>query len=250
MILKHCRIVMLLAFITAAPASAVVNLQITEMWIGGLDGSEATSDWFELTNFGDMDATGLATEPLYYDDDSADPTKNDRLVGIDTIAAGESVVYLVSWEDDFDSSTLATDAFVAMWGSPAGDSSGLQIGYVDGGSGLSAGTDAVYIFDGNTADAATVDSEFYQGVVDVSSFVSDPAGVFAEDLSPPATRGDRAVDGVWGAYTGNFPASDFVDPTTGQAIANPIASPGIVPEPNSLVMLLLGTLLVLRRRNQ
>ena len=118
MILKHCRIVMLLAIIATAPTYAVVDLQITEMWIGGLEGSEATSDWFEITNFGDTAATGLTADLLYYDDDSADPTKDDPLLGVDTIAAGESVVYLVSWEDDFDLAA-ATDAFVAMWGLPS-----------------------------------------------------------------------------------------------------------------------------------
>ena len=125
----------------------------------------------------------------------------------------------------------------------------MQIGYVDGGSGLGSGSDEVNIFDGNTAEAATVDSEFYQGFTDVSSFVSDPAGMFNEDLGPPFTRGDRAVDGIWGAYTGNLPASDFVDPMTGMPIANAVASPGIVPEPTSPGMLLLAATLFWRRRD-
>ena len=80
------------------------------MWVGGLDGTEATSDWFEFTNFGDMAAIGLDGN-LYYDDNSADPTVDDQMFGVDTIAPGESVIYLTSWEDDW---ATAADAILEM----------------------------------------------------------------------------------------------------------------------------------------
>ena len=224
---------MMLALLASPSAKAAVDLQLTEIWAGGLPGAEATSDWFELTNFGDMAATGLDGN-LYYDDDSGDPTKDDALIGIDTIAPGESVIYVVSWEDDWATSADAINAFVAMWGAPANDLSGVQIGYVDGGSGLGGGGDFASIFDGNTAGANLIDFAAYTTTTQVESFVSNPDGTWVENTF--------AQDGLWGAYLGNANATDDLGSSP------PIGSPGTVPEPSGIALAAMGMLILAVRR--
>ncbi len=230
-----------LAIVAAAcligqPAWAVSNLQITELWPGGLAGAEATSDWFELTNFGDMAATGLDGN-LYWDDDSFDPTKNDPLVGIGTIAPGESVIYVVSWEGGFATSADAISAFSAMWDAPAGDLSGVQIGYVDGGSGLGGSGDVAVVFDGNTSAATPVDFAAYTAVSQEESFVSGFDGAWVDNTF--------AQVNVLGAYLGNNNATDDALSTP------PIGSPGTVagvPEPSGIALAALALLSLVSRR--
>lgn len=245
------RLLSLLACVAfATTATAEPLLKITEFWVGGLDGTEATSDWFEITNFGDMQATGL-NGTLFYDDDSADPTANDAMLGIDTIAPGESVIYLTSWEDDWATSADAVAAFTNMWGSPAGNLTGVQIGYVDNGGGLGGSNDAVFVFDGNTEDAGIVASQAY-AVFDGAnhkSFVANADGNMVNAAPFGTTFPFRAVEGYGGAYAGNFPASDAV------GVPNPIGSPGVVgqvPEPSTVIMVMLGVAavgIVARRRS-
>ena len=219
---------------------AASDLQITELWAGGLSGAEATSDWFELTNYGDSAATGLDGN-LYWDDDSFDPTKNDPLLGIDTIAPGESVIYVVSFETSLpDPPVTPADAiadFVAMWGAPNGNLSGVQIGYVDGGSGLGGGGDVAVVFDGNAPDSVPIDFAAYSVTTQVESLVSAADGTWDGSTF--------AQNGVLGAYTGNFNATDDALSTP------PIGSPGVVagvPEPSGIVLTILASLVLVTRR--
>lgn len=224
------------AALVAHPVIAASDLQITEMWAGGLAGAEATSDWFELTNFGDMDAVGLDGN-LFWDDDSFDATKNDPLVGIDTITPGESVIYVVSWEDDFATSADAINAFTAMWAAPNGDLTGVQIGFVDGGSGLGGSGDTAVIFDGNTSQANAIDFESYSVSPQLESFVSAADGAW--------TNNTFAQVGVLDAYAGNLPATDEIS-------SPPVGSPGtvgtVVPEPTGIALAVLGVLVLAARR--
>ncbi|MCA9264832.1 MAG: PEP-CTERM sorting domain-containing protein [Planctomycetales bacterium] len=209
------------ALIIAKQAQAQPNLQITEMWPGGLPGNDATSDWIEVTNFGNAPATGLDGN-LFYDDNSDDPLSADAMLGVDTIAPGESVVYLVAWENAFNNiQEDAVNAFLNMWSPPTS----LQIGTVDFGGGLGAQGDAANIFDGTTVDAMLIDREEYSGPTDERSFVSDASGNWI-----PV----RAQLGVLGAYQGNLSADDLGAPP-------PVGSPGIVPEPSSVFLLGLAT---------
>ena len=169
---------------------ASVDLQITEMYAGttpktpGIEGTFDTTEWFEVTNFGDTDAD-IVTNPLYYDDESCDPTKNCQLLGVDTIAAGESVVFLLDWESDLlDSSAtyeekleLAYDLFAEAWG----ELPGVQIGNVDiGAGGLGSNGDTMYLFDSNQASAGLVDYAGYSIATLPSSgtYVSQPDGTW------------------------------------------------------------------------
>lgn len=208
--------------ILSAPAWAVVDLQITEIWPGGLAGTENTSDWFEVTNFGDMPATNLLASPLHMDDDSAAFASSVELEGIDAIGPGESVIYLTDYEGPFGDLAAGTAAFLAMWGPLPG----VQIGGAPGSIGLGGGGDAVNIWD----DLATLlDSEGYSTDAALPSFVSHPDGTWVDNTF-------AQVD-VWGAYEGNFGATSSIsDP--------PIGSPGTtgatIPEPSTTLLLLLG----------
>lgn len=212
--------------VLACAAGANANIVVSEIWAGGLDGTESTSDWFELTNLG-----GSAVDPTgwYYDDSSNDPTSDDPVLGLNPIAAGESVIVLVSWEDDFLFASDAITAFAAQW-NVGGSLSGVQIGYVDGGGGLGSGTDAVFVYDGNNAGAGTIAGQQYVGPTTVASFVTDGAGVWSNQA---------AVDGVLGAYESNLGATDTLGPAIG--------SPGVIPEPATLMLLPLAGF-ALRRR--
>src|SRR5690606_16794884 len=128
---------------------------------------------------------------LYFDDASNDPTASDPMVGIDSIAPGESVIYLTTWEDGFNNVLEdAVAAFVAMWQPPAG----LQIGSVTLGSGFGGEGDAANIFTGNPAGAEVIDRVEYPGpAMSVESFVSNADGSWTPML---------AQVGVLGAYAG------------------------------------------------
>lgn len=211
------------------PAHAAADLQITEMWGGGLPGGEVISDWFELTNFGPDPATSLDGN-IYYGDNGTAGTGADPyvpLAGIDTIAPGESVIYLVSWEDDWATAADAIDDFEDMWGPPNGDLSGAQIGYAADGGGLGGGGDGVAVRTGPFVISSTlIDTESYTVDTQEESFVSLPDGTWVDNTF--------AQDGKWGAYTGNFNATD------GDA-GPPIGSPGkTIPEPTSMLLMILG----------
>lgn len=211
-------------FAVAAHAEIVV----TEIWAGGISGAETTSDWFELTNYGSM-----SVDPAgwFYDDNSNDPTSNDPVLGLTSIAPGESVIVLASWEDGFANINDALSNFDTMWNvNSALD--GVQIGYAVGGSGL-GGTDEVYVYDNNVVGANVIASQGYTLPTAPASFVSQPDGTW---------NNDYAIAGVWGAYESALPASD--EPGIGPAIG----SPGLVPEPASLTLLGLGALALIRRR--
>ena len=213
-----------LAIVSAAQA----QIKVTEIWAGGLSGAEATSDWFELTNFG---ATAVSASGWFYDDDSADPTADDPILGLTSIAAGESVIVLTSWEDDWATAADAIGDFTAQW-NVGGSLTGVAIGYVDGGGGLGSSSDAVYVFDSNLIGANTIASQGYSTDAEPESFVSQADGSWPSD--------QLAQVGVLGAYASNFPASDGLSVPA-------IGSPGVVPEPASLALLSLA-LLAIRRR--
>lgn len=209
------------AALAVIAGSASAQVKITELYIGAPDGDNGTADWMEITNLG---AVTVNTSGWYYDDDSADPTKNDPLSALD-IDPGESAIFLISWEDDFATSADAVTAFESYWGA------GIQIGYVTGGSGLGAGGDAAFVFDGNTGGAAMLASAAYSGAY----------GDQYETIEYMLGGSKRlSVNGENGAYesllTAGIPAGSLV------------GSPGAIPAPGAMALAAGAGLLGLRRR--
>ena len=126
--------VLIALLLTNYIALAQVSLQITEIWPGNGNGENLTSDWFEITNEGDVAWTS-AMGDLYFDDESQDPIDAALINGITSIQPGESIVAI----DD-----SSTSEFISIWSSVY-NLTGIQIGTYDG-AGLGGGGDAVTLF--------------------------------------------------------------------------------------------------------
>ena len=192
---------------------------------------DTTPDWFELTNLGD---SAIDPGTLYYDDSSADPTDGGQLAGITTLAAGESAIYLVSWQDDFPGPNPfpppfdpadALAAFESFWNT----NGAYQVGYIldadtAGGPGLGGGGDTVNIFDGNMMGATLLATRSYPD--SSNEFPADTQGVTW--VNDPATSSSvHAQLGVAGAFA--------------SVGGTQVGSPGFaVPEPGSMLLLLLA----------
>lgn len=210
---------------------AQANVLITETFPGGVDGKEATSDWFELTNFG---AASVDVSNWSYDDKSNDPGEA-IFQDISTLAPGESAVVLVSWSDDWASGSDTKDAFVDHWGSA--NLGSTQIGYVldgdnEGGGGLSGGGEQFYVYDENDVQ------------VDTKTYLEGRPNTWVVDPNNPTGGFVEAQDGVWGA----FESATAVTDAEGAPVS--VGSPGVVPEPGSLALLGLGGLAMLGRRRR
>lgn len=194
------------SFDVAPDAPALPEIQITEIW-PGQSGSDVTEDWFEIKNTGDVAYDAVMDGPLYYDDESADPTAADPVEGIAALAPGETAIVVVGNTDD-------AAAFVAAW-SPVIDLDGVQVGSTDGAS-LSGGGDAVNLWLGNPLEGGTLlDSESYPDTEgnDAASFDVEGAR-----FSEAGADGAVATD-VVGGSEGNVPAVG--SPGDGAPIAPP-----------------------------
>jgi len=142
---------------------------------------------------------------------------------------------LIEALDDLDTIGVDEEAeniaeFRSFWGVP----SGLQVGATDGGS-LGGGGDAVNVFDGNFLLSNLIDNLTYTSVLaEQQGTIEDPTG-----MGTPS----NSVLGMNGAF--------FSAGSTG--IGNLIGSPGLVanvPEPASMVLVILGTVGVLLARRR
>ncbi|MFD2256008.1 lamin tail domain-containing protein [Luteolibacter algae] len=133
------------AFAAAASASEIGSpgfsapgkLIVSEVapWSSG--NSPVRADWFEVTNIG---ARPVNIEGWKIDDSSETPADAVPLIGISSIAPGESVIFL---ESSTPATTITT--FVSTWFGQ-NPPSNLQIGSYNG-AGLSTGGDAVNLYD-------------------------------------------------------------------------------------------------------
>lgn len=208
-----------LVAIAALPATALAQLKVTEVWTGQ-GGTDVTADWFEVTNLG-LVAWDLNTNPLWFDDSSANPTASAALTGISSIAPGESVVFLEGGD---------AAGFMAVWGSMV---SGLQVGgYSGSGLSFSQGGDGVNLFDSNLVGAAVIDSiTFPAQATDAFSWIFNPKnGLYQE-----------AQLGVLDAFASEGLGGDLLDTPA-------VGSPGKLPTPGALGVLGLAGALGLRRR--
>jgi hypothetical protein len=179
------------------------TLKITEVESdeasGKVDGN-SKPDWFELSNLGN--AT-ISLSGYTMDDNSDSYALSVPLIGITSIAAGESVIFFES------TGGFTTQNFIDWWGvtSPP-----LQIGSYSG-SGVSLGSsgDQVNIFD---STGTAVDGVNFSTATTGSSFVFDAGSI---GRSPTGV----SQVGVNGAFT---------------SLKTDIGSPGVVPEPSTYAL--------------
>lgn len=227
---------MAMALLSAAPARAAAVFKITEVYTG-VDGEDGTTDWFELTNYGDT--TGNIGS-YYYDDMPPDPTHDFVLPNFD-VKPCESVVVLIEALDDpmtpenEEAQNIAD--FYAFWGLTPAD---VQVGATDGGS-LGSSGDGAYVFDNNTILANLIDSLVYTPAeYGQIGTIEDADGMGPLTIS---------AIGHHGAFKSVGLAFDAPNE------AHLIGSPGInlcnAPEPTSAILMLVGLvgLLGVRRGN-
>lgn len=167
--------------------SAPGVLRVTEVapWSSG--NSPVAADWFEVTNIGarPVDMTGWKV-----DDSSESPAAALPLLGVPSIAPGESVIFL---ETATPAATRTT--FLNTWFG-ASPPANLQVGsYTGGGAGLSTGGDAVNLYDSNNVRRAKV---FFAVAPSSAPFATFDNSVAAEnaaisDLSAVGTNGAFAA---------------------------------------------------------
>ena len=204
------------AALSLAAATAQAEIRITEVapWSSG--NSAVAADWFELTNTG---SSAVAISGWKVDDSSNSVAAAVALLGISSIAAGESVLFIEG--------SSANANFVATWfGAQA--PAGLQIGrYSGSGIGLSTSGDALNIFSASGTLVTRVDFGASPSAAPFASFDN------AAGLSGAVTLGTLSSIGINGAFLA--------------ASGNEIGSPGTiaaVPEPASAALLLAGLGLV------
>lgn len=206
----------------AATSNAAFDLQVTEIWPGNVDGEDLTDDWFEVTNVGDAPWVAATDGDLYYDDEEPDNTRADLMHGVDSIAPGESVIFV---DGNLLPDTIGIFNWGLVWDGPL-TTAGKSIPQVGGyeGSGLSGTNgDAVSLFldaNGDGPDASEL--------LSVTPF---PGNTVSPGESYDTTTGDFTGVLPFGVTTG----SNDVGETA-------LGSPGylVVPEAASLSLLSLG----------
>lgn len=194
---------------TAAPASAI--FRITEVYTG-ITGEDGTPDWIEVTNFGDMDGdTGV----LWYDDESEDVGSGAQLTSF-TLSPGESAVFLVTE----DVTATSVDEFRTLWGPVA------KVGTGPDGGGLSQNGDQATILLG---DGTVVDRFAFGGGAGAATY-EDPTGTDAIVVS---------TLGLNGAYESAPFFNDNIIPVD-PFLVTLVGSPGAIPEPGALALLVAG----------
>ena len=135
--------------LVVAPETGLV---ITEIF-SGQAGDDLTEDWFEITNIGTQSWVSGQDDPLFYDDESADPIDAVPVQGISEIQPGASVVVLLT------NNPADVATFQSIWGEVI-DLNGVAIGFADG-SGLGGGGDAVTLWLGDPATTTPIDTASY-----------------------------------------------------------------------------------------
>lgn len=215
------------ALCLATQAMAVINLQITEIWMGQA-GSDVTLDWFEITNLGDSAWVNGVDSPIFANDSAGDIlTTSAEVFGISNILPNESVMVLM--EGDAADKQLFFDAW-----NPVLPQTLSNIGYCDGPSlGLGQPADGVRIAIGGVL----LDSENYTG-----------SGVLNNGQSWDVALGAYSLPG-----NGSGAAATLVlggDDLDAPAIGSPGGVAGVpnVPEPSSLAIVGLAMLGLAGRR--
>ena len=200
------------------------DLQITEIWPGNEPGSNLTSDWFEITNTGNIvwtpDLGGL-----YFDDESQAPADADLISGITSIAPGEVVIAV----DD-----TSISEFLSVWESSY-DLTGIQIGTYAG-SGLGQGGDGVTLWIGNPLSGGVLaDFESYPDAN------ANGGQSYDVDLGAFSTVGNanNAGESTIANDSGQFAVAS---PGNQGPIVIPVDCPDFLPNDDSAITLSVGSL--------
>ena len=217
------KIILIISLMAASLTGAQAALIITEVMSSS--GTGGTPDWFEVTNTG---TSAVDITNFRFDDNSNDFGRSVPLVGVTSIAAGQSVVFI---ETSTPVTTIAD--FRTFWG---GSATTAVIGsYTGAGVSLSSGGDGASIFDTSEVSVAFV------------SFGAATTGSsFGYDLASYPNQngfGGLSVNGSNGAFI------------SANALGN-IGSPGVaifpseVPEPSRLGFLGLSFIILLFTRSR
>lgn len=177
------------------------------------------ADWFELTNTG---PTGVNISGWKMDDNSNAFSAAVSLLGVNTIAAGQSVVFL----EAAPAAAAATNAAFTTFWFGASAPAGLLIGnYSGSGVGLSTAADAVNIFDASGTLVTRVNFGANSGpfTFDNSAGINSVVGNPATDINTFSAVGTH----------GAFMAANSI---------GSVGSPGVlsVPEAEGYAMALAG----------
>ena len=201
------------ASLTGAQAALIITEVMSSSGAGG------TPDWFEVTNTG---TSAVNITGFNFDDGSKNFNASYPLVGVTSIAAGQSVVFIETSAPE----TIIPD-FRTFWG---GSATSAVIGsYFGSGVGFSSGGDGATIFGTSEISVAYVE---FPAATTGSSFWYDQNGLAV-----------ISVNGSNGAFI------------SANALGN-IGSPGVaffpseVPEPSRLGFLGLSFIILLFTRSR
>jgi|GEM_PF-532499 len=225
---------------SVAPTQAQGLLRITEAMSNG-----DITDWFEITNLGNS-AYDLANHRM--DDNSFLIANSIPLVGISSIGAGESVIFIET--SNALRTTYANDAgVVSAFKSNWGGLSGIQVGYYNGqalGVSLSSTGDGVTLFSNTAANSGTeLPGPFgtSSNLIRVSFGAATPGSSFYWSYDSAGASTSSATGVITDA---NAPGNLITWNNVATAMN---ATPGTIPEPSSASLLMLGGLglIALRR---
>lgn len=208
---KSLRSIVAVAITTLTlPAFAAVNVTEVAPWSSG--NSPVGADWFELTNTG---ASAIDISGWRVDDSSNSFASSLALVGVSSINAGQSVIFV-------EGTATTANNFITNWFGASAPAN-FAIGFYSGSAiGLATGGDAVNIFNASGAVQASVTFGASDSVSPYQTFDN------AADLTGAIST--LSVAGVNGAFIA-------VNSTT------EIGSPGTiaaVPEPETYALMIAG----------
>lgn len=216
--LSYALVASVSAFALVGQAEADIIITEVAPWSSG--NSAVAVDWFELTNTG---ASAVTITGWRVDDDSNLFANGRALLGITSIPAGTSVIFLET------ANLAATSAtFINTWFGGTAPAGLLFGSYSGAGVGFGTGGDQVNIFDAAGVRQANV--AFGASTTGPFRTFDNAAGLNNVALTTLASVG---VNGAFGAASN--PSNEF-------------GSPGVIPTPAAAALLGLGALSAGRRR--
>jgi len=175
------------------------NLVVTEVAPWGSGNSPPAVDWFEITNKG---ARAVSMANWKMDDSSQSPAGAVDLTGINSIAPGESVIYL-----ETNVPNTKRPAFLSLWFGSSPPPS-LQVGSYTGDVGLSTGGDAVNLYEVQNVSIAILRTTVSFG----GSPSSAPFASFENATGASGALTAKSIAGIRGAFVSSGDANEIGSP--------------------------------------